>query len=126
MSDVRREVFSEQKNASPRGNHLQLALKERNSEQYEPVSSQRFESPQAIKQLSSHRFKCTCEPSSEPYACQSAHRWLMMANGGRKFDITKNRQSYFDLLGIKDFISAAGERQIECDITRTFPQQKIF
>lgn len=49
-----------------------------------------------------------------------------MANGGRKFDITPSRKSYLDLLGIKDFISMAEERQIECDITRTFPQQKIF
>ena len=49
-----------------------------------------------------------------------------MANHGRKFEIQKSRKSYLDLLGIKDFISLAEERQIECDITRTFPHQKIF
>ena len=35
-----------------------------------------FESPKSKKQLSTHRFKCSCEPSSEPYACASSFRWL--------------------------------------------------
>lgn len=80
----------------------------------------------AVKQLSSHRFKCACEPSSEPYSCASAYQWLIMANNGREFEIQKSRKAYLDLLGIKDFISMAEERQIECDITRTFPHQQIF
>ena len=95
---------------SPKGSVPKLVLKELQSEDYEPVSSQKFESPMATKQLSSHRFKCSCEPSSEPYACASAYRWLEMANHGRKFEIQKSRKSYLDLLGIKDFISMAEER----------------
>ena len=124
MSDIRRDVFSEaamspQKTIS---GITKLKLKNLSSEDYhQPVSSQKFESPKEPKQLSSHRFKCSCEPSSEPYACVSAYRWLSLAYGSRRFEIQKSRKSYLDLLGIKDFISMAEERQIECDITRTFP-----
>jgi len=37
-----------------------------------------FDSPLAnkAKKLSSHAFKCSCEPSSEPYACERAYNWL--------------------------------------------------
>ena len=64
-----------------------LQLKKMESEKFKPVQSQKFESPKENKQLSSHRFKCSCAPSSEPYACASAHRWLQMSNGGRRFEI---------------------------------------
>ena len=121
VSDVRKDI-NYQKGSVPK-----LTLQELHSDEIQPaVSSQKFESPKAKKQLSSHRFKCSCEPSSEPYACASAYRWLQMANGGRRFEIQKSRKSYLGLLGIQDFISLGQERQIECDITRTFPHQKIF
>lgn len=64
-----------------------LIRKDLASEDFEPVSSQKFESPKEKKQLSSHSFKCSCEPSSQPHACSSAYRWLMMANGGRKVEL---------------------------------------
>ena len=86
---------------------------------------QTYESPKAKKQLSTHRFKCSCEPSSEPYACASSFRWLQLANKSTNFDFTKNRSTYLALLGVENNISGS-ELQIEKDITRTFPQQSIF
>jgi len=87
--------------------------------------SQKFESPKASKQLSTHRFKCSCAPSSEPYACASAFQWLLHANKMAPFDFQKNRRVYLNLLGVENNISGS-ELQIEKDITRTFPQQAIF
>ena len=75
-----------------------------------PVPLHKFESPKKTKRLSSHRFKCSCAPSSEPDACASAYRWLRMANKGRHFEMQKGRKSYLDLLGIKDFISTVEQR----------------
>lgn len=89
------------------------------------IMSQKFESPKASKQLSTHRFKCSCEPSSEPYACASAFQWLLHANKMAPFDFQKNRRVYLNLLGVENNISGS-ELQIEKDITRTFPQQAIF
>ena len=74
------------------------------------IANQKFESPTSAKCLTNHRFKCSCKPSSEPYACSSAYKWLEIANQGRKFEIQKHHKSYLDLLGIKNFISMAEER----------------
>lgn len=92
MTEHAREIMSEQNMMSPqiKSHNLvpKLTLKESSSvDDIQPISSQKFESPMAIKQLSSHRFKCACEPSSEPYACASAYQWLIMANNGRQFEI---------------------------------------
>ena len=60
-----------------------------------------FESPKQNKKrpLFSHNFKCSCAPSSEPFACARAYNWLSHANSGREFDAVKNRQLYLGLLG---------------------------
>lgn len=91
MGDIRRDIFSEPKNSpGQRGTTNgvpHLKLKDLEGEEFEPVSSQKFESPKETKQLSSHRFRCNCEPSPEPYACASAYNWLVLAYRGRKFEI---------------------------------------
>jgi hypothetical protein len=59
-----------------------------------------YESPKNRfkKPLSQHRFKCLCEPSSEPFACNSAFLWLTLVNP--RFDFNKSRRMYLDLLGV--------------------------
>lgn len=88
----------------------------------------KFESPRVsnAKPLSSHRFKCSCDPSPEPYACKKAFTWLCQANRSTThFDFKKNREVYLNLLGITNNISGS-ELQIKLDINRTFPNQAIF
>lgn len=87
----------------------------------------KFESPRATnaKPLSSHRFKCSCDPSPEPYACKKAYTWLCQANQSSHFDFKKNRETYLNLLGVTNNISGT-ELQIKLDISRTFPNQAIF
>ena len=94
-----------------------------------PPTKHFYESPRLsiAKPLMSHRFKCNCDPSPEPYGCAKAYRWLSIVNKTATvaFDHKKNRQVYLNLLGIAANISGS-ELQIKLDISRTFPKQEIF
>lgn len=85
-----------------------------------------FDSPkrQKVAKLAHHTFKCSCEPSSEPFACQSALYWLHLTQRGRKTDIRKLNRVYKDLLLQKE--SFQNEEQIKKDVNRTFTDDHIF